>query len=599
MTITNNESPISNLGLDKFQYDNDVLGLSKFISGVQTPFTISIQGEWGSGKTSFINMVLSVLLELKEDDNIQHLDVIENNEYKVIRLNAWDFTQFSDDSISNSMLKYLASVIVKEEENIEQLNTILDNRYTNAIVNSMMEIAEISIPFLAIFSKHYRNSIKKENKKKEERLETARKYSTTVEKINKFKDMLESEIKNNGKTHIIFIDDLDRIHPNKVVEILESIQVFMSLENCIFILAVDYNIVNQGFKNKFKEFKNEVDASKYFDKLIQLAIELPVVEESITGTYIVELFKCFEGYEINAEEQLIIESIVLNAIGDNPRSIKSLVNSLLLQSNIHSVKNGEEIKYDLVHHLFFEGLSLRYKPFYDFLLLRSKGQGNDLEVFEYLIAKLTSDRELFNFDVFEAEIFISDSKFIDEYSRDILQDMVLDINESIIKIGKQNGQEFEENAQSLFSYLKNFEPLFLDLNVKDTYKPFTDKFYDIIGQEKSITVFDTSSVKTEEDTIKPDTIARVAINSKDNELIFGQVQKLIRNWDINDVVRKVYLLRISEDYNQILIEFKHPVDKRLRDDIKQLLILNEIEHKSVTSHRQFYTDRAEGSDYEF
>lgn len=77
------------------------------------------------------------------------------------------------------------------------------------------------------------------------------------------------------------------------------------------------------------------------------------------------------------------------------------------------------------------------------------------------------------------------------------------------------------------------------------------------------------------------------------------MQKLIRNWDINDVVRKVYLLRISEDYNQILIEFKHPVDKRLRDDIKQLLILNEIEHKSVTSHRQFYTDRAEGSDYEF
>ena len=42
---------------DQFNIETYIEGLSDFIVQCDTPMTISIQGSWGSGKTSIMNMV--------------------------------------------------------------------------------------------------------------------------------------------------------------------------------------------------------------------------------------------------------------------------------------------------------------------------------------------------------------------------------------------------------------------------------------------------------------------------------------------------------------------------------------------------------------
>lgn len=59
---------------------------------------------------------------------------------------------------------------------------------------------------------------------------------------------------NNSKVGFTFyIDDLDRIDPPVAVEILELLKNIFDIENCVFILAIDYDVIIKGLKPKFGE----------------------------------------------------------------------------------------------------------------------------------------------------------------------------------------------------------------------------------------------------------------------------------------------------------------------------------------------------------
>ena len=63
---------------DEFKIEKYIRGLSRFIETCDTPMTIAIQGDWGSGKTSVMNMVRREL----------------NRSIIPIWFNAWKYAQF-------------------------------------------------------------------------------------------------------------------------------------------------------------------------------------------------------------------------------------------------------------------------------------------------------------------------------------------------------------------------------------------------------------------------------------------------------------------------------------------------------------------------
>lgn len=52
------DEPLDNENDDKLGVKKELMALSEFIINCQTPMTIAIQGDWGTGKTSMMNMVL-------------------------------------------------------------------------------------------------------------------------------------------------------------------------------------------------------------------------------------------------------------------------------------------------------------------------------------------------------------------------------------------------------------------------------------------------------------------------------------------------------------------------------------------------------------
>ena len=156
-------------------------------------------------------------------------------------------------------------------------------------------------------------------------------------------DALAKDSSKQGFT--FYIDDLDRIDPPVAVEILELLKNIFDLERCVFILAIDYDVVIKGLKPKFGELTdaNEREFRSFFDKIIQLPFSMPVASYNV-DTFLVDALGKIEFFTQSelADTELAekLSEITRYSVGTNPRSLKRLTNTLALISIIYEEQKG-------------------------------------------------------------------------------------------------------------------------------------------------------------------------------------------------------------------------------------------------------------------
>lgn len=282
--------------------------LTSFIEKCRTPMTIGVQGEWGSGKTSILNMI-------KED-----LDT-KPGQFEVIWINTWEH------SILKSPEETLISVI---NEIIDSISSI-DGKWSSAtkakqaLQGVVKGVAKIGVSYVA-------------GAAAAEAVENGFEGSNGIKHLRKvLRDILSETIKGTKRSKfVIFIDDLDRLDPPVAVQVLELLKNIFDLEYCVFVLAIDYQVVVKGLKSKFGEptDENEWEFRAFFDKIIQLPFMMPM--SSYThNNYLVNLLEevdFLHGKTINSisskGEDSWLTNVVRFCIGYNPRSMKRLANSL-------------------------------------------------------------------------------------------------------------------------------------------------------------------------------------------------------------------------------------------------------------------------------
>jgi hypothetical protein len=173
---------------------------------------------------------------------------------------------------------------------------------------------------------------------------------------------------------VVFVDDLDRLKPEKAVELLEVLKLFLDVPHCVFLLACDYQVVLQGVKAKFGV---ETEGKSFFDKIIQLPFSMPVGLYN-TGKYIENLLQRI-GVEFTKEDLTLYVDLVTYSVGGNPRSLKRLFNSMLLL-NLVAEKRGifdlqsAATKADKQRILFaILCLQFSYEPVYNYLQRTTEG----------------------------------------------------------------------------------------------------------------------------------------------------------------------------------------------------------------------------------
>lgn len=350
------------LGIDKY-----LNALLQFIETAQMPTTLAIQGEWGSGKTSLLNQIRYQLCESPLHPNA----VNDEKKFYGIWLNTWQYSLMkSRDEALMAILGGLTNEI---------LSIIRDKHETKAQA-AVEKVKGLFAKLGRAGAKAAAGTVGIDGEIVDSLLEKSEGETSLLQ----FKAALEDAISqcleedrkkgNNNRGFIFFIDDLDRIDPPVAVEILELIKNIFEVENCLFILAIDYEVVVKGLVPKFGPMteKNEREFRSFFDKIIQLPFSMPVANYDVTKF----LLRALEdiGYidaRISEDESLKdkLADLTLLSVGTNPRSLKRLINTLSLLSIIEKIENENKTKeiYELLINYALVCIQIAYPKIYDLI----------------------------------------------------------------------------------------------------------------------------------------------------------------------------------------------------------------------------------------
>ena len=315
-------------GEDEFGIGHYITGLSQFILNCDTPMTISIQGSWGSGKTSIMKMV-----QRRIEDKV--LPVF---------FNTWQFSQFDlGNALPISMIKFFLEEIGAQEDRLYKALSFMGS------MSAMVANAAVRTVSGGLLENPFG---KNEGSGNNDLARTIKELHDNLQKH------IETACAKTKKDRIVvFVDDLDRLVPSKAMELLEVLKIFLDCRNCVFVLAIDYDVVIRGAAEKYgfkindktpEGLKEAEKGRAFFDKIIQVPFKMPVVEYDISK-YMEEGLKKIN-ITPNEDDMEIYQKLCAYSVGTNPRGLKRILNAFLLLNTMRAAKaeNMEDSKQQLI-----------------------------------------------------------------------------------------------------------------------------------------------------------------------------------------------------------------------------------------------------------
>lgn len=321
---TQDYNAIAEVPVDNGEHDKLGLGaysdsLVSYIKNSVTPTTIAIQGDWGSGKTSLLNIVRNKLGE----------------EYLCVSFNTWQYSQFEmSESLAISFMTHFLS----------ELNAVLG--VSENVESALETVRKVSLGIFKNVALYTAGKVGGEDIKElvQGTIDSVDSGVQGEDVIETLKTQIDECIEellevNNYHKIVVFIDDLDRLNPVKAVELMEAIKIFMDKEGCVYLLAVDTSVVKQGIVQKYG--LDEEKSQAFFEKLIQLPFTMPVAYYDF-ASYVESIFPVEDGFDyskeflnaISKEDKEKCIAIIQMVSGRNPRAAKRIVNAFVLQEMV-------------------------------------------------------------------------------------------------------------------------------------------------------------------------------------------------------------------------------------------------------------------------
>ena len=370
------------------------------------PLTIGVFGLWGAGKSTLLSLISN---KLKDEKKII-----------CVTINAWMFETYDDakTAIMEALLQELKEKVPSEEvkEKLSNLIKRVDwfKLGTKAVSKFAPLVASVvsgnPLPMLlnvtgsaSEIGNTVKNAADSIQMLKDEYLKNNDSITdnSTVNNIRKFREEFSASLKDDDiENVVIMIDDLDRCSPERIIEILEIIKLFLAVERTTFIIAADENVIKYSIREKYPPmngFDVELD-KEYIEKIIQLPIYIPELSAKDIQNYLLLLVaqshleqesfshlitKIFEeklmisGDVITLEEinklidelKLIwrdgdktnfnetakvideIREIVASTLKGNPRQAKRFLNTFITKRQLAKIYYGDEIDISILAKL--------------------------------------------------------------------------------------------------------------------------------------------------------------------------------------------------------------------------------------------------------
>ena len=322
-------------------YANTIVNFTK--NEELTPLTIGLYGSWGAGKSSLLQMIQSEIDS--EDDGIV-----------CVSLNAWQFEGYEDAKVAlmETLLKSIEEnkrFFEKVGDKIKKLIQRVDflkmgkDLVSKGVPYAVSALTGNPIPIAISLSSSFSNiqdisSGIKEIKDNYFKTENSEAHSDNIRKFRtEFEDMLNAA--DSVKNLVVIVDDLDRCTPERIIDTLEAIKLFLSVKKTTFIIAVDERIIKYAVDIKYPKSDSTTLSADYIEKIIQLPIKIPELSPKDIQNYLTLLI-CQLHLKPEVFKRLI-ESIYESSkmLDDSPINLVDIKSALKLTKDVF--KNGATI----------------------------------------------------------------------------------------------------------------------------------------------------------------------------------------------------------------------------------------------------------------
>lgn len=345
------DQPIHSIAEEALDIRDYAESLVEFIDHCATPLTIGIQGEWGSGKTSVMYMMVELLKQ--------------RSRIGTAWVNTWEHSMFrTAQEITPGVLGGLLADLKENAVNASSISESLEP-YTKA----MKALGRIALnaagnATIGVGAGEIVDAVGGGN--------SPDSVAALKGHLHELIGNLVSDRSNAYEAFVFFVDDLDRINPTVAVEVLEALKNLFDLPHCVFILAIDYEVVVKGLEEKFgpKTDENEREFRSFFDKIIQVPFSMPVNVYKVDNLIQAKFDDLGLGIDLSMETAFA--EVVRLTIGSNPRSVKRFINTFSLLRQIGVRKAGRDVDGSLPQPddlaLFFMiGMQIAYPRIYNLL----------------------------------------------------------------------------------------------------------------------------------------------------------------------------------------------------------------------------------------
>lgn len=371
---------INDPSLDAFGHRHYASALKDLVEGNRPPYSVGLLGTWGVGKTTIKELYLH---ELKDD-------VKRNKSVLPITFNAW---RYGGENVKRALLRHVyislggkedelkdkmyhqISEVVTKQRSWKEIVSDFYQRYLWYPVQIIFVLLVVIILYI-ILSKGIDQPLGKTglgvalsvvfaavvkfvlsaNGMLVPRYSNVTKVYPPTVNAEQYADFLIDQLHNFKKSSVgkqisrivVFVDDLDRLSSEEMVDGLDAVRIFMEIPEdklpkdlgIVFVLSCDEDKISYALSNKRNgdylpgSVSNKKDARRYLDRIFQFRLEiLPFPKRDLRSYAKEKLIAAMPDFKIELDAkgtQLsnIVDRLIHPAV-QSPRNALQLVNMFM------------------------------------------------------------------------------------------------------------------------------------------------------------------------------------------------------------------------------------------------------------------------------
>ncbi len=309
------DRPIDNPDADELGFGiiAERLATSVRSSGAKDGLVIGIEGQWGSGKSSILNLLCIRLTG-------PNVSVVKFDPWIVSDRDSMVAALIGDIAKAVDSLSPRSKKAAKKTAELATMMRAYGAATSRRLVSAVNLAGLAGVPFMEAIGKALEEGGKL--------LEKDKKPTSIIQ----LKAELVRRLRSLQHRFVVVVDDLDRLEPKEAAEVTRLIRAVGDFPNVIYLLCYDRDVLAHSLKRSLKVR----DGRAFLQKIVQVTFAVPIPQEfdlrRLFHKQCIELCKDIAGQPLSLDTSERLVAVVDREGGllETPRDVTQVMNAIRL-----------------------------------------------------------------------------------------------------------------------------------------------------------------------------------------------------------------------------------------------------------------------------